>query len=94
MPATSLFILYRRIGTTTYTYGIITVRTMTQGGDTMTMMIHAIVRNDTAKRVEIFINTIKADATTVITKGVAMTSIEASTRKVIMTKKIEEISSV
>lgn len=96
MPATNLFILYKRIGTTTYTYLIITVRTMTQDGDTM--MIRTIARNDTVKRIKIKI--IKADTTNVITKDVAMTNTGASRIKEITTGKdrieviIKEISSV
>ena len=96
MLATNLFILYKRIGTTTYTYRIITVKTMTQDSDTM--MIRAIARNDTVKRIKIKI--IKADMTNVITKDVTMTNTGASKIKEITTRKdrieviIKEISGV
>lgn len=51
------------------------------------MIVHAIIRNDTVNRIGILMKAIKADAMTVTTKDVAMTSIEVSVITEMMAEK-------
>lgn len=74
MPAINPSILYRKTGTTTYTYRITTVSTITPMDSTMT-------------QVDFLLKAIKTDATITTIMAVAMTNTEASKIKGSMTEK-------
>lgn len=89
MLAVSRSTLSRKIGITTSMYRNTPVRVIIPAliMIPMAMMVHAIIRSNTVNRVEIPMKTIKVDAMTATTSGVAMTSTEVSVIAEMMTAK-------
>ena len=93
MLAINPSILYRKTGTTTYTYRITTVSTITpmdntmiQADSTMTMA-RVTAHNETMNHIDILLKAIKTDATITAIMAMAMTNIEASKTMGVMAKK-------